>query len=214
VTLWSCHRKELQRTTGVLYLAGLWDYEKLPSLLQWNVTIPAYALGPRLNPQRAPSWTWIGADGPVVIHYSEEIVERFQILASIVTGGFGTSARGSITVKGSSKAGTWWHTMEKLRIGDDCGVIGAVETWNNGLTIWPDCADELMHYVDGVLSTHCIELTFVAIGRVDWNRKLVRGLVLKLNESQNDYTRVGLLQCLDDGESTIDNWDVEIVVIV
>ncbi|KAF2431946.1 HET-domain-containing protein, partial [Tothia fuscella] len=56
--------QELQRITGVRYLAGLWDYEKLPSLLQWNA-ISTHKLSSRPRPSQAPTWSWAGVNGPV-----------------------------------------------------------------------------------------------------------------------------------------------------
>jgi hypothetical protein len=139
----------------------------------------------------------------VVIHYSEEVVNRFRIIASDVTGDFGRTARGSIIMEGPTRTGRWWRTAEKLGIGPEYGVLGTIETWTQSFIIWPDCVDEFVYLVDDELRTLPIKLTFIAIGRVKWNRQLVLGLVLKINETHKDYTRIGLFQCPDEEESAI-----------
>lgn len=206
--------QELQRITGITYIAGLWYYEKLPSLLQWNTTTPTHRLPRRRNQQQAPSWSWAGVEGPVVIHYSEEIVDRFRIISCSVMGGFGRKmAEGTIKIEGPTKTGLWWRTVKKVRIGVEHGAVGTPETWFKSFIIWPDCADELVSLVDDALETLPLDLTFVAVGRVNWNRGLVRGLILKLNENRNDYTRVGLFQCPDEGESAVEAWGITTIEV-
>jgi hypothetical protein len=206
--------QELQRMTGVPYLAGLWNYEKLPSLLQWKVISPADELSSRPTRHRAPSWSWAGVDGSVGVHCSEEVVSGFRIIDSHVTGGFGTTAQGSITMEGPTRTGTWWQAVEKLRIGPKHGFTGTVDTWTESFILWPDCADEFTHSFVHTVTTADVQLTFIAIGRVSWNRKLVRGLVLKINDAHTDYIRVGLFQCPDEGETAIETWRLRTVVII
>ena len=68
--------------------------------------------------------------------------------------------------------------------------------------------------MDNGVSVKHVELTFMAIGRVNWDRKLIRGLVLKMNDNDENYTRVGLFQSPDEAESAIQIWDIKAVVVV
>ncbi|RYC58528.1 hypothetical protein CHU98_g7672 [Xylaria longipes] len=152
--------QELERITKVPYLAGLWKYERLSSLLLWNITLPAQKLILRPKPNRAPSWSWAAVDGPVLIHQSEEVADGFEIVSSSVSGGFSKTARGSIIIEGPSRTGKWWRSVERLRIGYDDNT-----TWDEDCIIYPDCIDELVRFTDGDLSLSDVDLTFIAIGR-------------------------------------------------
>ncbi|KAI8951064.1 heterokaryon incompatibility protein-domain-containing protein [Xylaria longipes] len=180
--------QELERITKVPYLTGLWKYERLSSLLLWNITLPAQKLILRPKPNRAPSWSWAAVDGPVLIHQSEEVADGFEIVSSSVSGGFSKTARGSIIIEGPSRTGKWWRSVERLRIGYDDNT-----TWDEDCIIYPDCIDELVRFTDGDLSLSDVDLTFIAIGRVRWRNKLIRGLILKLNEANESYTLAGEL---------------------
>jgi hypothetical protein len=105
-------------------------------------------------------------------------------------------------MEGRARTGMSWRTVDKLRIGPNHGVLGTVETWAESFIIWPDCVDEIFDFVDE-LRTLPVKLTFLAIGRVKWNPKLIPGLVLKMNEIYTKFTRIGLFQYHDEKECAI-----------
>jgi hypothetical protein len=66
------------------------------------------------------------------------------------------TARGSITMEGPTRTGTWWCKVKELRISVKYG--GVVSTKTERFFVWPDCADELVHVADGKLRALPIDL--------------------------------------------------------
>ena len=203
--------QELQQATGVRYLAGLWDYERLPTLLQWRVTTPLLALLPRPQKSRAPSWCWPATDNAVMLHHTEEVVDGFAIMGMNVVGGFGKTASGTISLKSPIRNFNLARLQRTVRF----GTIDSEETQDlpEQLVFWPDCADELIQVIDGEPRLIAAEYVFVAIGKVSWDQGLVRGLILKLDSSGLYHYRVGLFQASDSGEFSTQDWNVESITI-
>lgn len=204
---------ELQERTGVPYLAGLWNYEELPTMLLWKVDSPLYKLQSRpLKTSRAPSWSWAAVDGAVTIFRNHKIMESFRVLNTEVSGGFGISARGSLTIEGPVQEGLWWYEgwnfTEHLVAPDTIALI----RHDCELSIWPDCHGEFFEFLDNRISLKSLKLTFVAIGRANWDQDIIRGLVLLRDDGK--YKRVGRFQVRDKDRFSVADWSVEVLCIV
>ncbi len=86
------------------------------------------------------------------------------------------------------------------------------------LEIYPDCAGELVEVpddealVDEKPLSKLSYLTFIAIGRANWDHEIVRGLLLVQNGKE--YRRVGYFQVRSNGLFSVENWSVETLRIV
>ncbi|KAH8747849.1 heterokaryon incompatibility protein-domain-containing protein [Hyaloscypha finlandica] len=162
-------------------------------------------LRPRPKASRAPSWSWTAVDGPISINHSREIVQSFRVLETEVHGGFGLSARGSITVQGP---------VNPLLVQN----AAALDRGACGLRIYPDCAGELAEITDDESLVEkkpmyrLSDMTFLAIGRANWDREIVRGLLLVQNG--DDHRRVGYFQLRSTGRFLIEDWRVQRLRIV
>jgi hypothetical protein len=195
--------RELHDVIGVPYLAGLWDYEKLPTLLQWRVMAAPRTLHSRPEARQAPSWSWAAVDDTVSIHLSEDVVPEFKILASRVSGGFGSRASGSITLQGPMRCGIWWsRNLASVVETDPAGNL-KVSNPDEGLVIWPDCAGDFVHFDGNCVWPIQVELAFMAVGRANYDHSRVRGLILKKEE--HHYMRVGLFHGSYDA---LQDWEV------
>lgn len=202
---------EIQERTGVPYLAGLWDYDRLPSLLLWRVDSPLCELHPRPK-SRAPSWSWVAVDGAVSINHSRAVVQSFRVLDTDISGGFGLSARGSVTVEGLVREGLWWY--EGWNVTEPLLALGtaALRRRDDELTIFPDCAGEAFEFLDDAALIKSFDLTFLAIGRADWDHDIVRGLILSMNGKY--HRRVGLFQVRTKHSVLMEDWSVGVLCIV
>lgn len=195
--------RELSDVIGIPYFAGLWNYEKLPTLLQWRVMVAPATLRSRPEARQAPSWSWAAVDDAVSIHLSEDVVPKFKVLATRVSGGFGSRASGSITVQGPMRCGIWWSRNLTSVIETDAAGNLRVPNAVEGLIIWPDCAGEFVHLDGDCVWPIQVELVFMAIGRANYDHSRVRGLILK--KTEHHYMRVGLFHGLYD---VIQKWEV------
>ncbi|KAK8108845.1 hypothetical protein PG984_014646 [Apiospora sp. TS-2023a] len=208
---------ELQRITGVRYLAGLWHHERLPSLLQWKVASSLGKLCQRPGTIRAPSWSWAGLDNEVIIHQSKVAIDAFEVISADAVGGFGKTAHGFIKLKGPLSRGMPWRGAETVQM--KLSQVGLViqDGLGPALNIWPDCAEEFVGFVDGcpVVSTMRLELVLLAIGRTNDDHGIVRGLVLTRKEASEElYTRVAMFQVRDEGDFAIRTWGIETITII
>ena len=146
---------------------------------------------------------------------SATIVKDFAILSVNAVGGFHTKSSGSIELGCPTKSGTWWYEESKVRIATPDDGDQASERLHDDLLIWPDCAGELIH-VDEYNTARLVEmpLTFAAVGRVDWDLRLVRGLILHSNEDQKSYTRWGMFQASDRDGFRVQDWDIQKLEII
>ncbi|ERF74707.1 hypothetical protein EPUS_00837 [Endocarpon pusillum Z07020] len=202
--------QELRRLTGIPYLAGLWNYETLPSLLQWRVIAPPSEMHTRPRIDRTPSWSWAGLDNAVSIHCSEEAIPQFRILTASAVGGFGKTAHGSITIHSLARSGRWWCEAGDLRMGTVKSNMRSTKESMDGLVVWPDCADEIVTFVNGAVVALQIDLTFIAVGIANWDRNRVRGLILQKGCS-DVHTRVGFFHA---SLSSVRSWQAFTVEIV
>jgi hypothetical protein len=138
---------ELQEKIGVPYLTGLWNYERLPSLLLWRLDSPLCELHPRPT-SRAPSWSWAAVDGAVSINHSWEVVQPFRVLDTDISGGFCLSAHGLITVEGLVREGMWWYEGWNLTEPLLAPDTTALKRHDYELTISPDCAGEIFEFLN------------------------------------------------------------------
>lgn len=209
---------ELQRITGVRYLAGLWHHERLASFLQWRVTSSLGDLCQRPVNARTPSWSWAGLDNKVVIIQSKVVVEAFEVISADATGGFGTTtATGSIKLKGPLSGGMWWRGAENVRMESSQTGLEIQDGDGPALTIWPDCAEEFMGFVDGypMLFMMRLELVLLAIGRAGDDHSIVRGLILtRKDASKALYTRVAMFEVRDEGHFSVQDWSIETITII
>ncbi|KAG7152023.1 hypothetical protein HYQ46_012149 [Verticillium longisporum] len=79
---------ELQRATGVRYLAGLWNHERLPSFLLWRTEMAFSERCMRPDEPCAPSWSWAAIDEGVIFQHSKVALESFEIVDVWVSGDF------------------------------------------------------------------------------------------------------------------------------
>ncbi|KAK7960781.1 hypothetical protein PG988_011995 [Apiospora saccharicola] len=208
---------ELQHITGVRYLAGLWHHERLPSLLQWKVVSSLGNLCQRPGTIRTPSWSWAGLDNEVIIHQSKVAIDAFEVISADAMGGFGKTAHGFIKLKGPLSRGMRWRGTETVQVELSQAGLVIQDGLGPALTIWPDCAEEFVGFVDGypVVSTMRLELDLLAIGRTNDDHGIVRGLVLTRKEASEElYTRVAMFQVRDEGDFSIRNWGIETITIV
>jgi hypothetical protein len=206
---------ELHRVTGVQYLAGLWQHERLASLLQWRVDTHLHKLQSRPVISRAPSWSWPGIDGKVLIHRSEVKVAGFEILAVDVESGFGRVANGSIEIQGPVRTGSWWrrNATPEVNVSEGLKITGA---GGSELLLLPDCYGEIFTVEKGDLVMTGQELTFIAVGRTHSDHRIVRGLLLVRSEAagKNLYRRIGMFQVPERGSFAVAEWDVMPLTVV
>lgn len=206
---------EIQARTKIPYLAGLWNYERLPTQLLWKVKSPLQKLLSRPSISRAPSWSWPAVDGPVSFNHSEGLVSPCRVLDTDVSGGFGLSARGLITVEAPVREGLWWYDgwdSAKHEMTPEAIAL----TWRDiDLSIWPDCVGEIFEAVDDATAIKALDLdlTFLAIGVADWDHDIVRGLVLA-RENKKCHRRVGFFQVCSKGSSLVADWETKAVRIL
>lgn len=213
---------EVGERTGVRYLAGLWDYERLPSLMLWRVVDKSLRSPQILRPRpavfRAPSWSWAAVDGAIYTNNSNEVVKQFKILKTEIRGGFGHSAHGSITVEGPACIGI--HGYDRVEINHLSSTQDTLALLRDycELSIYPDCADELIEVrdeearVDEKPLFKLPDLTFIAIGRSDYDYEIVRGVLLV--PDGEDYRRVGYFQVRSTGPFSVKDWSVETFRII
>jgi hypothetical protein len=202
----------LQEITGVKYLAGLWDYERLPSLLQWRVRHPPMNLSSRPISGRAPSWSWAAVDDSVEIMQSPIINDRFEVLDLKGSGVFGISSTASVKVKGPVRTGTWWCENWTL----EAKLFAELTTFTHPdleLTIWPDCLGEIFFVDHGEAVIVSQELTFFCIGRAYRYRERIRGLVLTMDNARY-YRRVGFFEMQESVAFPVHGWEVKTMHIL
>ena len=206
---------ELQRASGVKYLAGLWHNERLASMLQWRVQSHTHELRSRPTTSRAPTWSWPGIDDKVLMHRSEITVAGFGILVVDVKGGFGKKAHGSIMLQGPVRTGRWWCGNAVLQSDASEGVKIA-RADNPELLVLPDCYGEIFTTANGQLVLTREELTFLAIGRTISDNHIIRGLLLSRGriEEKDSYRRVGMFQVAEQGDFVTANWDIIALKVV
>lgn len=187
------------------------------STLQWRVISPIDELKPRPSPIRASSWSRAGIDNEVVFQQDDVIIEGFEIMDARVSQGFGTSASGSIMIRGPVLKGPlWWDATGHIRMDSlNAGLeIMEQDDSKTAMTVWPDCIGELLNIVDGAPLVAGMELDLVAIGRAHSDPGVVRGLVLKREDfGKTHYTRLAMFQVRDRGPFSIQDWDNETMTI-
>lgn len=202
--------QELYRVTKVSYLAGLWDHERLPSLLQWRVECSPTELLPRPKLDRAPSWSWAAIDNAVSIRSSKDVVMPFKIIQVQIHNEFGVVAHGSIKLQGPIRSGAWWPDAAVVAVGNDFSGVEKIKNPGEALIVWPDCADEIATVAEKCIRPMSIDLTFLAVGKANWNETDIRGLLLKRKETGKDFIRMGMFQA---PASFVKDWDIGTVVI-
>lgn len=203
----------LREATNIPYLAGLWSYERLPSLLQWYVVSSPEELLPR--PARkacAPSWSWASVDSRSIFRNSRSILQSVQIISANVSNEFGSSVTGCVTVQGPMRSGSWWFGEGTFQFGTQSLDYTAFSCPDNSFTIWPDCCDEIVTREKNTLKVLPTELSFLAIGRSDVSQELIRGLVLR-KVSSHHYTRVGHFEAIDQGDFEVNNWTTQVASV-
>lgn len=113
------------------------------------------------------------------------------MLDTDVFGGFSLSASGSITIEGLVREGLWWYEGWNFTDPLQAPDTTALNRLKYELTIFPDCAGEVFEFQDNSTVVKCLDLTFLAIGRADWDHDIVRGLILS---EYGKYHRMGLFQ--------------------
>jgi hypothetical protein len=204
----------LQERTGVRYLAGLWDYERLPSLLQWRVRNPPMDLSERPVPGRDPSWSWPAIDDPIEIMQSPIVVDGFKVIEAEESGVFESSSSISISVRGLVRAGIWWcenWAFEAKQPAEP--ILTRLTRPDIDLTIFPDCMGEIIAFAHGKLAIMAQELTFLCIGRAFRNHEMVRGLILKMTNATN-YRRVGFFEMRESKTCLVNTWKLETMHII
>ncbi|KAF4460078.1 HET-domain-containing [Fusarium albosuccineum] len=207
---------ELQELTGVQYLAGLWNNERLPLQLHWWVKTPLNKLQGRPEKARTPSWSWAGIDDHVMFKYSPIVAEDFRVVNAEVSGGFGKVASGSMTMTGRMRKGLKWQGPNiKAAPHGQCGVdMMGLNDHEPVLRIIPDCAGELVQRVDDKLVITECELDLIAVGRSQEDPQMVRGLVLRKEPSKANYTRVALFEVQDREGFAIRDWAVKTITVI
>ncbi|KAF4987850.1 hypothetical protein FDECE_15276, partial [Fusarium decemcellulare] len=204
---------ELQESTGVQYLAGLWNYEILPLHLQWWVIGPLNKLRGRPEKARTPSWSWAGIDDQVIFKDSFIMAADFRVVNAEVSGGFGKVASGSMTMTGRMRKGLKWQGLNiKAARHEQWGVeVMGLNDHEPVLRIFPDCSGELVQVVDEKLVITECELDLIAVGRSQEDPQMVRGLVLRKEPNKANYTRVALFEVQDRGGFAIQGWAVKTI---
>lgn len=208
---------EVQRSTGLRYLAGVWDHERLPSFIQWKIVSPLSERQARPESRRAPSWSWAAIDASVTFQASKNILESFKIVQVEVSGDFNPSIQGFMRIQGPARR----CSLSK----DSKGVAEVTQSWGSHvavtrqdgreLVIWPDCAGEIVrHNQDGIELVDG-EVALLAATRANIDPGIVRGLILRQDEACKDgeYRRVGYFQARDEGDFVVGDWAIEDFII-
>ncbi|KAF4468342.1 HET domain-containing [Fusarium albosuccineum] len=206
---------ELQRATGVRYLAGLWVHETMPSFLLWRTETPFSERRMRPDERRAPSWSWAAIDEGVIFQLSRVVLESFRIVDLGVSGDFDRSVQGFMKMRGPVRRGLFWHGSGTIAVDHSESHLAITKQNSKGLLIWPDCVGDIVLCDQGNVRMMEVELTFIAVGRAHTDHGIIRGLMLlrdKSGESSN-YRRVGLFQAQDGGDFQVENWSVEEAIV-
>ncbi|WYZ44613.1 hypothetical protein EsH8_VII_001049 [Colletotrichum jinshuiense] len=207
---------ELQKATGVRYLAGLWDHERLPSFLLWRTETPFPERRARPQDRRAPSWSWAAIDEGVIFEHSRIILESFKVVDVSVSGDFDRSVQGSMKMRGPVQRYHFGDGRETVAVDPSEPHLTITKQEGHKLLIWPDCVGDIVRYDQGNVGLMEIDMTFIAIGRAHTDDGIIRGLMLlrdKAGES-SDYRRVGMFQARDEGEFMVGDWGIEDAVVI
>ncbi|KAH7145687.1 heterokaryon incompatibility protein-domain-containing protein [Dactylonectria estremocensis] len=202
---------ELHRATGVGYLTGLWDHERLPSFLLWRTERRFSERRMRPDDRRAPSWSWAAIDEGVIFQHSRVVLESFKIVDVGVSGDFDRSVQGFMKMRGPVRQGLFWHGSGTVALDPSESHITITKQDGHELLIWPDCVSDIVHREQGNAELVEIELTLIAVGRAHTDHGIIRGLMLLRDTAKesSDYRRVGMFQARDEGDFTVDNWGIE-----
>ncbi|KAI1760385.1 heterokaryon incompatibility protein-domain-containing protein [Hypoxylon sp. FL1150] len=200
---------ELQERTGVPYLAGLWDHETLPFLLLWrNESLP-HQLDSRPTITCAPSWSWAAVNASVTfsaLYTGKRVDKSFSVLSTNVSGGFGMSASGSVTVEGPVRRGSeWYKDWDFTKYSEKFSYRG----YGYKLDIYPDFHGEILQFQDDITLVKSLDLSFIVVVH---HPLWIAGLILSKKDETN-HTRVGLFEIYGE-ESFIADWSVERLTIV